>query len=102
MAAWWTMAEEFASQASKGKGKAKVAAVDLGISYRVREMILFAFCSVTLKLTAKELDRPSFLLRRPNRPRRTAYHIEPDDVCYAVWCRPALPIPRSALFLDAL
>jgi hypothetical protein len=36
MAAWWTLAEEYASQEAKGKGKGKAKAEDLVNDYRVR------------------------------------------------------------------
>jgi hypothetical protein len=35
MAAWWTMAEEYATQEAKGKGKGKAKAEDLVSDYRV-------------------------------------------------------------------
>lgn len=44
MAAWWTMADEYASQSSKGKGKAKANAVDSAINYRVGGLTSMCFC----------------------------------------------------------
>jgi hypothetical protein len=35
MAAWWTLAEEYANQEAKGKGKGKAKAEDLITNYRV-------------------------------------------------------------------
>jgi len=36
MAAWWTLAEEYAHQEAKGKGKGKAKPEDLITDYRVR------------------------------------------------------------------
>jgi hypothetical protein len=35
MAAWWTLAEEYANQDAKGKGKGKAKAEELVTDYRV-------------------------------------------------------------------
>ena len=37
MAAWWTLAEEYANQEAKGKGKGKAKPEDLITDYRVRQ-----------------------------------------------------------------
>jgi len=39
MAAWWTLAEEYANQEAKGKGKGKAKPEDLITDYRVCRLL---------------------------------------------------------------
>jgi hypothetical protein len=43
MAAWWTLAEEYANQEAKGKGKGKAKSEDLITDYRVCPLLVTGY-----------------------------------------------------------
>lgn len=55
MAAWWTLAEEYANQEAKGKGKGKAKAENLITDYRVR----LIFCLIGQTYEQNSIDLPS-------------------------------------------
>ena len=62
MAAWWTLAEEYANQEAKGKGKGKAKPEDLITDYRVRQDTLWTDISPQDRADLQNsIDLPSTL-----------------------------------------
>jgi hypothetical protein len=62
MAAWWTLAEEYANQEAKGKGKGKAKPEDLITDYRVRQDTLWTDTSTQDRADLQNsIDLPSTL-----------------------------------------